>query len=177
MAFEDLGLRHAVGCGLDDFDLQRHGVADTFDLAELIEGCGDDAVEIAEVVEQRAGEWLNVLPWDGAKEDEFEEFIIRNRLRAAVQEPFPKAFAVVFDVGGEFALWKCFGQREKGRSFGEVGHGPKDGVEVVSGWLTIQYVHLAISSGTWRIAHWMTNEKRLVRVRRPSPHKKRDAHR
>lgn len=114
MAFEDLGLRHSVGCGLDDFDLQRHGVADTFDLAELIEGCGDDAVEIADVVEQRAGEWLNVLLWDGTEKDEFEEFVVRDGLRAAFEKPFAQAIAVVFDVGGQFALWKCFGQWEKG---------------------------------------------------------------
>jgi hypothetical protein len=63
----------------------------------------DDTVEIAERVEEKPGEGLDVLPGDGAEEDKLQHFVVRQGRAAGLQEPVTQALAVVGDVGGQAA--------------------------------------------------------------------------
>jgi len=96
-----LGPRHALRRGLDDLQLLYHGIPDALHLGQPVRGGGDDAVEVAETVQQASGEGFYVLPGDGAEEDQFQQFILRHRRGTAFHEAGAQALAVVADIGGK----------------------------------------------------------------------------
>ncbi len=80
-ARDDLPPEHAragepVCRRLHDLEFDRHGFARAFHLGDALRRGGQDSVEVAEGVEEAARQRLDVLPRDGAEEDELKEFVI-----------------------------------------------------------------------------------------------------
>ena len=96
------GAHEALGGGLDDLEFLDDGIPDAFDHAEARGGGRNDAVEITEGVQEEPCERFHILSGDGAKENQFEELVIRHGCGAALNEAGAEAFAVIGDIAGEF---------------------------------------------------------------------------
>ena len=86
---------------LAQLQLLHHGLAHACDRRQAGRGGGDDAVQVAERVEQQPREGLHVLPGDGAEQEQLQQFIVWHRGCTAVHEAAAQTFAVVLDVGGQ----------------------------------------------------------------------------
>ena len=82
------------GGGLHDLELGHGGVADIIDFLEPGGRRGDHFGEGAEFLQQHLGERLDVAAGNGAKQQQFEQFIIGQSLGAALQESLAQPFAV-----------------------------------------------------------------------------------
>ncbi len=60
---------------------------------------GDDPVQVAEPVDQAAGERLHILPRDRAEEQKLQQLVIRHGGGPALLKPGPEPLAVIGDVG------------------------------------------------------------------------------
>ena len=87
-------MRHAVGEGLDDAELQPDLGSSPAHLHQPVLGRGDDAVEVAEGGEERLGEGLHVPAVDGVEEQELEELVFGHRAVATGKEALAQALAV-----------------------------------------------------------------------------------
>jgi hypothetical protein len=81
----------------------HHGIAHTLDHQQSGRGGRDHPVEIAERLKKQPGQGLHILPRDGAEQDEFQQFIIRQGGSPPLHEAGAQAFAVVGDIAGQLA--------------------------------------------------------------------------
>ena len=89
----------AVGSSLDDLQLFDHGGADAFELREPGRRGGEDAVEIAKMLHQPQGEGFDILPGNGAEQNQLQKFVIRHGGGSAFHEPRPKPLAMIAHIG------------------------------------------------------------------------------
>ena len=108
-------LRHAVGEGLDDAELEPDLGRGAGHLHQPVLGGGDDAVEVAEGGEERLGERLHVDALDGVEEEELEQLVLGHRRVAAGEEALAQALAVApvvrADLGGGAGIGGSGGRR------------------------------------------------------------------
>jgi len=85
-AMHDAGAGEAVSCGFDHFEL-----------------ADDRAIKISKYFKEFVGKRFHILARYGAEEQELQQLIIRQSLRAARQETRAEAFAMVSHIRGQFA--------------------------------------------------------------------------
>ena len=102
-AMHDAGAGEAVGGGFDHFELSDDRVTDAFDLSQS--GCrrAHHTIKISKYFKEFVGKRFYILARYGAEEQEFQQLVIRQSLRAARQETRAEAFAVVSHIRGQFA--------------------------------------------------------------------------
>ena len=83
-----------MGCRLHDLQLRRHACPHALHFQQPLARRGDHLGETAEAGQQGLGHGLGVAPRQGGEQGEFQQFIVRHRLGAALEEARPQTFAV-----------------------------------------------------------------------------------
>ena len=68
----DFAAGHAMCSGLYDLEFKNDDIADALDFVQGRGGGGQDAVEVAEMVDQGPRKGFDILPWNGTEQDKFE---------------------------------------------------------------------------------------------------------
>ena len=97
-AVHDPGPGHALCRGLDDLQFGHYSRPDALDLFQPCGGGRKHAVEIAEGLDQAAGEGFDILAGDGAEQDQFQHLVVRHGPCAARHEAFPQPRAVIGEI-------------------------------------------------------------------------------
>ena len=90
-----VGFRHPG----NDLQLGDDGVSDPLDQRQTRRAGGDDAIEIAERIKKQPRQRLYVLPGNGAKQDQFQHFIIRQRRSTPIAKAGAQAAAMAAACG------------------------------------------------------------------------------
>ena len=98
--------RTAGNAAVTGLFVQRHGGTDAGDLLQPRDRGGKDGRDVAEFVEEPAGEGLHVLTGDDAEQEKLKKFVVGQGLSASLAEAGAEAGAVVGDVGRELARRK-----------------------------------------------------------------------
>src|SRR6056300_46838 len=74
-------------------------MARTMHRSNVINGCGNNAVKIPKMIQQSPCQWFDILPWNGAKQHQFQHFVIGQGIRTPLHEPVAQPFAMILDIG------------------------------------------------------------------------------
>jgi len=145
---DDPRARHPLCRGFDHLQFDYDGLTHPRHRAQPRDGRGDDAVEIAECIQKRAGKRFYVLPGDGTKQHQLQQLVIWHGLGAALHEPRAQPGAMVADIGWQPPPWRkrlpapfVGGKKRQGRvgKGARVGHGRRVrnlGEQTVNGCVT-----------------------------------------
>lgn len=99
----EFALQRPVGDSRDQLQVERHGLADTFDFRQQRRWCAEDARKRTETLDQRLGDRLCVAPRDQAEKQELEDFVVGKRSVAELAEAVtqPLAMAVIMLLAGK----------------------------------------------------------------------------
>ena len=92
--FSTVALAKRLAAACDDLEFDDRRLAQAVDLAQPLGPRGNDFGEGAEAREQRLGERLDVAARDGAKQHQFEQFVIGQRLGAGLAEAVAQPLAM-----------------------------------------------------------------------------------
>ena len=92
-----------LGGGFNNLDLRYNRRADTLDLGKLVGRGGQNAVVVAEMVHQQAGQGFHILPRDRAEQYQFKQFVIWKRCSPALHEAITQPLPMIRDVGRNLA--------------------------------------------------------------------------
>ena len=70
----------------------------------------EDAVEVAKAGHESVGQRFDIAAGNGAEQDQFEQLILGHRSSPSGHETGAQALAVIGDIGGLFASYRCCGE-------------------------------------------------------------------